>query len=188
MNSLWSTFAGDDSFGTALANLVTIAGVLGGIGIALHISGTFSASLALSARFLQTTFKLTSNTIALDKADLPPGDLSRVFYEAYAISRAWSEPYWTGNLRPSALKPGERAAYVAHVEEMLFLLDRVLRHAPSQEARNLWVSKINAHVFAHGHLLKQWVWRCIKLRRYSLAMQTLVTRAPSPKAPAKTGD
>lgn len=171
-------FVGEDSWGTALANAATVVGVFAGLGIALHINGNFSASLALTARLLQTTFKLGGGTVIQSKDELPPGDMSRVLYEAYAISRAWTEPYWTGGLAPGK-------QYEAHVEEALFLLDRVLRHAPSAEARTLWANQISVHVFAHGRLLKGLVWRLLKLRRYSLPMQTLIVRAPNPKAPSK---
>lgn len=183
--SVLQAIVGDDSWGTVAANGAAVIGLFTLVPIALSISGSLKASVALNAQLLHTTFKLVDGELWEKRSDLPPGDQSRVFYEVYAISRSWNAKLWDGNLVPSALPQQERAAYERHVAESLFLLNRTLIHAPDAVAKEAWVKHINKHVYAHGRLLSAWLWRYVNIWRYSSSMRTLIRNAPNPKAPRR---
>ncbi|MBY0568279.1 MAG: hypothetical protein K2P70_13270 [Hyphomonadaceae bacterium] len=177
---------GDDSVATTLANFVTIVGIVTLVPVAFRISGSLQASFAFNAQLLHRTFKLVDGEFRQRSADLPPGDESRVFYEVYAISRSWHPKLWEGNVDAASLSAKERAAYQEHVAKSLFLLDRVLRSAPSEAARAAWVGQINKHVFAHGRILSGLFWRHIRIWQFSATMRKLIRRAPNPRAESRT--
>jgi hypothetical protein len=172
-------FVGDDSTGTALANLVTIGGVFGGLAILGKISASLSLSGDISVRLLHASLKAADDSSATLNENWPPGDRSRILYSVYSVSRKWDEPYWSGNLAHNDARlatAAQRAAYGRHVAESVALFDGVLVHAPGEGAREKWEREIAPHLDAHRRFLRRWRWRALEFR-YSKEMRRLLKRA-----------
>lgn len=161
---------------TTLANIVTIGGVLAIFNAVRAISISLAVSASVSARLL--TAQIETAKEALVDSALPPGDESRIHYEAYRASKRWADPYYSGNFSAEALRSftaEQWHSYNRHLAVGLRLLDWVLRSSPA-EARDAWKAHMASHVLDHGRALRRLRWRLMALN-YSKPMRDLLTLA-----------
>ncbi len=164
---------------TTVANVVTIGGVLAIFNVVRSISISLALSASVSAHLLTAKLETTAISGGAIDTTLPPGDQSRVHYEAYRASKRWDDPYYSGNFAANTLRTFTREQwrrYDRHMGESFQLLDCVLRSSPTRDAQAAWKTHMASDVLDHGRALRRVRWRVASFI-YSKPMQELMKLA-----------